>query len=570
MGEALVEGLQEAISYRDETKACQIIHAARDQGTCMLLSEHLIETAIDSNMEHTAIELLCTCNQNNNQSLGDDVLRLACRRAMSDLVRSIPDLGERISGIRKTGGHTLLQTTMSICNKRLEGTTTVSPRTRRRQEALVQGKVRKLMRNLVTCGDEVNQVMMDGSGRTALHLMCQSPPDLNTVRFLLCHGADPNRKDASGRTPLVIGLQQRMAGDESMHLLRIVEELLSAGADANIVYQTPYGQVYWPLHLAIRHSALVAGLLVKHGANVNAVDESMMSALFYAMFSAPADRLTILDALLSKDDLKLDLETKDGNTILHYSAKLNELADQVTERILRMKPESQRFLRCSSKEGSLPLHSALRAGNFTTAQLLLDHGSPAFYVTHLHGGNHLSCLQLAYNSHNKTQHRAGKSHLITLFASLFRRGMLSPAFFCIACLKHVTFIDHSIHGIIRSLLDTISRSSDKEAMDALRFIIDEDIHVHMDWLARYSLCVDIDSNKRLKQLVPDIARALLHHGTTPTLKQLCRRAIREKLSSNMTRHSTDNCDLHSVCESLPLPLVLQRYLCVVPQEMKPG
>jgi ankyrin repeat protein len=121
--------------------------------------------------------------------------------------------------------------------------------------------------------------------------------DLMRVRELLRLGANPNQRDADGRTPLFSALLGGSVG--------LVGLLLESGADPD----ARDNEGWTALHYAAQeHLPEMARILIGRGADVNARDGEGNSVLWRAVFSA-AGRPEIAQLLLengARDDLAND------------------------------------------------------------------------------------------------------------------------------------------------------------------------------------------------------------------------------------------------------------------------
>ncbi|XP_031826940.1 nuclear factor NF-kappa-B family member relish isoform X2 [Nomia melanderi] len=145
----------------------------------------------------------------------------------------------------------------------------------------------------------------NGSGKTPLHCaVLQNQPEI--IKALLTLGADPNRSDEHGCSPLHIAVK-------NPHTAACVDALLS---DKKTNIET-HNDVGWtPLHLAAEAGSYTAVcLLVQAGVNVNSTDMSYgRTALHIAVDGGHKD---IVEYLLKKTNIDVNKRNFSGNTALH-------------------------------------------------------------------------------------------------------------------------------------------------------------------------------------------------------------------------------------------------------------
>ena len=159
-----------------------------------------------------------------------------------------------------------------------------------------------LMQKLIAAGATVNEVCIDGRG--ALH--CSR--NRECTELLIREGADVNKKDRNGRTPLHLAIAISGSIDCSL-------ALISAGADVNAKCKD--GET--PLIGTVKfNSAKSIGILLEKGADVNAFDSSGSNALYYA---AKRGNTRIIQLLLNggADVNATDLNKKEYSLIAAVS-----------------------------------------------------------------------------------------------------------------------------------------------------------------------------------------------------------------------------------------------------------
>ncbi len=147
---------------------------------------------------------------------------------------------------------------------------------------------------------------------------------VDTVAFLLKSGADPNRPDSHGKTPIAWAMRYSKADDATR--IRMLKMLLDAGADPKAVQPDKYR--FTPLHeAAFLGETEMAEILLKRGADVRATD-------------------------------------KEGNTPLHWVGRHVDTAKFLLD--AGADPQAQ------SKEGRTPIDWARAKGATSTLKILTN------------------------------------------------------------------------------------------------------------------------------------------------------------------------------------------------------
>ena len=224
---------------------------------------------------------------------------------------------------------------------------------------------------------EMNAV--DINGNQPLHLACKQG-HTKTMNLLLSHSADVRAINDSGHSPLLliskhITKSQRGVDSEGNHALHItsksgilmaVQLLVDLGADTNSVNK--HGQT--PLHAAAggeKDCPEVCEILLKHGANINAVDVDESQLLHLACKRGHEETMK----LLLSYGADTNAVNKCGQTPLHTAASRENDCPELCEILLKHDTK----IDAVDVYGSQPLHLACRQGHAETVKLLLSYGA---------------------------------------------------------------------------------------------------------------------------------------------------------------------------------------------------
>jgi uncharacterized protein len=252
-------------------------------------------------------------------------------------------------------------------------------------------------------------------GKTALHLAADRLLEDQCGR-LLAAGADPNLRDASGRSALDLALLH----PDKVEAARVAELLILKGGSSafpdfawftQAARALDYGSLRYedggtPLHQAVArkqkgfvefllarkvnpnirngagsaplHEAVRAGwlegaeMLLKAGADPNVRDGFDNSPLHIAL---PEEGRSGGVALLLKYGADPALKDRNGNTPLHVAIQVGYPLDMIKALIAAQAP-----VNAQNAAGDAPLHVALRAKRFDYSKVLLDAGADVFLV----------------------------------------------------------------------------------------------------------------------------------------------------------------------------------------------
>jgi ankyrin repeat protein len=174
--------------------------------------------------------------------------------------------------------------------------------------ALAIGDTNYLHRNLVA-SNAVNQTLQYGPSDkfyAPLINIAIEHGQVETVKYLLRCGANPNQCDSLGKTPLAwaCGRVRSEVRDEAV--LQMVLALLSAGADPNLKDATGYTPLIWASSFGQKQ---IVDSLLKAGARVVETNNVGHTALHLAKDAEIARLLLAAGA-------RLDIRTKYGDTPL--------------------------------------------------------------------------------------------------------------------------------------------------------------------------------------------------------------------------------------------------------------
>lgn len=210
-----------------------------------------------------------------------------------------------------------------------------------------------------TDGVGVTTSIRDGS--TLLHLAAYYGSPL-AMKVLLRLGSDPNSRDNTGKTPLIVLCSRLGDQDCHLHFEGMVNMLLETGADVNaessngntpllatsmwgtvehvkfllnkgscVIYRD--GSIYTPIHAAVdRGSVKIIEILVNAGMYIDVRDADGWTALLKACESSNPRSGDVVKTLL-RLDADPDWQCKDGRSTLHVAVLRGD--DEIAEDLLK-------------------------------------------------------------------------------------------------------------------------------------------------------------------------------------------------------------------------------------------
>ncbi|XP_014222677.1 ankyrin-1-like [Trichogramma pretiosum] len=343
---------------------CTPLHLALlkdDRKTAQLLLRRVANPNLTNARGTTALHLICNAS-------GDDEGLLKTLLAVNEVhnrnvLINAPD----------TGGRTALHFALFRNNKKLvklllkngadptmidkEGWTTLHILCEKKNDG------DELLKTLFELTDSQRQLaqinIVNRSGSAPLHLAAHNC-NRKMCNFLLKNGANPNKTNENGLTPLHIISQKCLNGDLTLkRFFKMCDKYKRTDMefDAEIEVDTADKEGNTPLHFAILYNNKEATkTLLRRGANHQAANKEGSTPLH--LISSISNCVELMDTLFKEVRRRVDVDAQDskGNTALHLAMLHNN--EKATELLLRRGacPFS------TNAEGSTPLHLICNGG----------------------------------------------------------------------------------------------------------------------------------------------------------------------------------------------------------------
>lgn len=216
-------------------------------------------------------------------------------------------------------------------------------------------------------------------GQTVLHFLVNKPNQTEIINYFIAKGADVNKADNEGNTPLMIAASSREMSAALEQLLPIVK---------NINTQNLKGES--ALTTAVKSGTPNAvEVLLSKGADVKVLDKEGNNLGFYLIQSyrpqmgrspeganTKQDPFTAKIKLLQEKGLNLAAPQKDGNTLYHLAVIKNDLA------LLKKIADLNIDINAKNKDGLTALHkAAMISKDDTILKYLLSVGAKKEIIT---------------------------------------------------------------------------------------------------------------------------------------------------------------------------------------------
>jgi len=146
-------------------------------------------------------------------------------------------------------------------------------------------------------------------GKTPLHYVT----DLDMVKILLSHHADPNARDNFGKTPLLYAISQSAEQN-------IIKELISSGAKPHIVDVRGQSALHYSMHYLTPKSLTNLGMLLsvydRNHSDLSPRDEQGKTPLHFVCERVSQESILHL-VLLVFAGVDVNAQDNDGRTALH-------------------------------------------------------------------------------------------------------------------------------------------------------------------------------------------------------------------------------------------------------------
>ena len=203
---------------------------------------------------------------------------------------------------------------------------------------------------LIEQGAEVN--LQDNLGYTALHKATTGSYNFHALNCLIDSGANVNALTKKKYTPLMLACD---SGNYVNFLLR---------KGANVDFQDDYGQtaLYHAIYSECNSFDNLSSL-IRYGADVNTSELCKCTPLMIASSICDVKEVT----LLIEHGAKVDLQDQNGDTALHYAARVE---DKTSANFCRLLTAGASFL-CKNSQGLTPLLEASNKGNIEIVECVI-------------------------------------------------------------------------------------------------------------------------------------------------------------------------------------------------------